>query len=61
MRTTIFTETERLYLEDYLTKSNSDNEDVQKLLQKIKKSNSLFEDVFLYLQVKKTMSQEKET
>ena len=56
MRTSIFTKAERHLLEGHLTKKKNDKEDVQKLLQKIKKHKSLFEDVFLYLQVKKTMS-----
>jgi hypothetical protein len=49
----IFSKDERRLLEDYLTNIN-DKDAVQKLLAKIKENKTLFEDVYLYLQIKKS-------
>jgi hypothetical protein len=54
MRTYIFTNRERKVLEAYLTKSKGNGKELANILQKIKKSNTLFDDVYLYLQVKKS-------
>ena len=55
MITKIFTDEERQLLESHLTNVKVDKAAVDKLLNKIKAEKSLFDDVFLYLQVKKTL------
>ena len=55
MRKYIFSKEERRLLEGYLTKINSNKEAVQKILTKIKDYKMLFDDVYLYLQVKKSI------
>lgn len=54
MNQNIFSKDERRLLKGYLTKINN-KEDVQKILGKIRKNKILFEDVYLYLQIKKSM------
>ena len=55
MRSNIFNRQERQFLEAYLTTQDVDEKELSKILQKIKENQVLFEDVFLYLQVKKNM------
>ena len=52
----IFTDEERQILEAYLTKAEVDKTVISNLFDQIKKRKSLFEDIFLYLQVKKTLT-----
>ena len=52
----IFTDEERKILEAYLTKGKVNAGILSKLLDEVKTRESLFEDVFLYLQVRKTVS-----
>jgi hypothetical protein len=56
MRTYIFTSRERQILESYLTGGSIEKIPVSKIIQKIKKHETLFEDVYLYLKVRKTMT-----
>ena len=56
MRNYIFTDRERRMLEAYLTKADVDKIALSKLLNRIKKGKILFEDIFLYLQVRKTVT-----
>jgi len=58
MRKHIFSERERQLLENFLTNTgNNKNSTVSEVLQKIKKYEELFEDVYLYLQVRKTITE----
>jgi hypothetical protein len=52
----IFTDEERRILEAYLTNAEVDKAALSNLFDLIKKRESLFEDVFLYLQVRKTVT-----
>jgi hypothetical protein len=52
----IFTDEERQILESHLINTKVDKKKIDKLLNEIKTQKSLFDDVFLYLQVKKTLS-----
>ena len=52
----IFTDEERRLLEAYLTKAKVDEKALEKLVDLIKNQKSLFEDIFLYLQVRKTIT-----
>jgi hypothetical protein len=56
MRNHIFTECERSILEAYLLKTDVDKAALSKVLDRIKKEKLLFEDIFLYLQVRKTIT-----
>ena len=56
MITKIFTDEERQILESHLINTKVDKNKIEKLLNEIKTQKSLFDDVFLYLQVKKTLS-----
>ncbi|MCJ7613890.1 hypothetical protein MUO71_03890 [Candidatus Bathyarchaeota archaeon] len=56
MITKIFTDEERQILESHLTNVKVDKAVLGKLLNKITTEKSLFDDVFLYLQVKKTLT-----
>ena len=56
MRRYIFNDRERRILEAYLTKTDVDKTALSSLLNMIKKEKILFEDVFLYLQVRKTIT-----
>jgi hypothetical protein len=51
----IFTDEERRILEAYLTNAEVDKTALSNLFDLIKKRKSLFEDVFLYLQIRKTI------
>lgn len=53
MREQIFTNDERRILEELLTNSKVNQAEASKILQKIKEANTLFEDIYLYLQIKK--------
>jgi len=52
----IFTDEERRILEAHLTNAEADKTALSSLLDQIKKRKSLFEDIFLYLQVRKTIT-----
>jgi hypothetical protein len=52
----IFTDDERQILEAHLINAKIDEVVLAKLIEKIKSEKSLFDDIFLYLQVKKTIS-----
>ena len=52
----IFTDAERQLLEAHLINSKVDKEKIDAVLEKIKGEKGLFDDVFLYLQVKKTLT-----
>jgi len=56
MRNYLFTDRERNILEAYLLKTDVDKAALSKVLHRIKKGKLLFEDVFLYLQVRKTIT-----
>jgi hypothetical protein len=56
MRTYIFTDRERRILEAFVTGSNVDRTEVSNIMHKIRKHQALFEDVYLYLRVRKTMA-----
>jgi hypothetical protein len=56
MRTYIFTERERRILEAYLTEAKVDKIEVSKIMHRFRKYTTLFEDVYLYLRVRKTMT-----
>lgn len=55
MITKIFTDEERQILESHLIGTKVDQKELEKILNQIKVHKSLFDDVFLYLQVKKTL------
>jgi len=55
MITKIFTDEERKILESHLTDGKVDKNELAKVIKEIKTQNSLFDDIFLYLQVKKTL------
>ena len=52
----IFTDDERQILEAHLISAKVDKAVLAKLIEQIKSEKSLFDDVFLYLQVKKTLT-----
>ena len=56
MRTYIFTKRERRILEAYLTDAKVDKIEVSKIMHRLRKYKTLFEDVYLYLRVRKTMT-----
>jgi hypothetical protein len=56
MKLHIFTKNERRILEDYLTNAEVNKVEVSKILDRIRKRSILFEDIYLYLRVRKTMS-----
>ena len=56
MKLYIFTKNERRILEDYLTNAEVKKVEASKILDRIRKRSILFEDIFLYLRVRKTMS-----
>ena len=56
MRRQIFSERERWLLENFITEAGNKDSAVSEVLQKIKKYEALFEDVYLYLQVRKTIT-----
>ena len=52
----IFSDEERQILESHLINAKVDKAILAKLIEQIKSEKSLFDDVFLYLQVKKTLT-----
>ncbi|MCW4016432.1 MAG: hypothetical protein NWF06_08690 [Candidatus Bathyarchaeota archaeon] len=56
MITKIFTDEERQILESHLINAKVDKAALTELLDQITNQKSLFDDVFLYLQVKKTLT-----
>ena len=56
MKNKIFSHRERQILEEHLINPKSDNDEIKKILNQIKTKKTLFDDVFLYLQVKKTLN-----
>ncbi len=52
----IFTQEERQILESHLINAKVDETALAKLIEQIKAEKNLFDDVFLYLQVKKTLT-----
>ncbi len=56
MRTFIFSNSERAILEKYLTGRQVDSSDVAKIMQCLEQHTQLLEDVYLYLQIRKTWS-----
>jgi len=52
----IFSDEERQILEAHLINANVDKDALTKILDQLKFQKSLFDDVFLYLQVKKTLT-----
>jgi hypothetical protein len=55
MRSYIFTNTERRLLEDYLANVDVNKVEVSKIVDRIRKHTLLFEDIYLYLRIRKTM------
>jgi len=56
MITRIFTDEERQILEAYLTNAEVNKAALSNLFNLIKKRKRLFEDVYLYLQIRKTIT-----
>ena len=56
MKNKIFSDHERKILEEHLINPKIDNKEIEKILNQIKTKKTLFDDVFLYLQVKKTLN-----
>jgi hypothetical protein len=56
MRNYIFSDRDRRILEAHLIKAEVDKLALSKLLRRIKNEKVLFEDVFLYLQVRKKLT-----
>jgi hypothetical protein len=56
MITEIFTDKERKMLEAHLTNAKVDEAAISELFDLIKNHEILFEDVFLYLQIRKTIT-----
>ena len=52
----IFTDEERQFLEEHLINAKVDKDALAKIINRIKTQKRLFDDVFLYLQVKKTLT-----
>ena len=52
----IFTDEERQLLEAHLINTKVDKTALAKIINQIKTQKSLFDDIFLYLQVKKTLT-----
>ena len=52
----IFSDEERQILESHLINAKVDKNKLAKVLDEIKTQKRLFDDIFLYLQVKKTLS-----
>ena len=52
----IFTDEERQFLEAHLINAKVDKDALAKIINQIKTQKRLFDDVFLYLQVKKTLT-----
>jgi len=52
----IFTDEERQLLEAHLINAKVDKDALAKIINQIKTQKSLFDEVFLYLQVKRTLT-----
>jgi len=52
----IFTDEERQLLDAHLLNAKVDKTALVKIIDQIKTQKSLFDDIFLYLQVKKTLT-----
>lgn len=61
MRTFIFSNPEREILEKYLTGRQVDSSEVAKIMHRLEQHSRLFEDVYLYLQIRKTWSTSQAT
>jgi len=58
MKKHIFSERERQLLKNFLTNAGNNKDPAMlEVLQMIKKYEALFEDIYLYLQVRKTMTE----
>lgn len=55
MRTYIFNDSERKLLESLLISTKADNAAAHRILRKIKENKVLFDDIYLYLRVRKTL------
>ncbi|MFA5364352.1 MAG: hypothetical protein WC325_04125 [Candidatus Bathyarchaeia archaeon] len=55
MITRLFTDEERQLLESYIINSKVDKEAVEKIIEQIKTEKALFDDIFLYLQLKRML------
>ncbi len=60
MRTFIFSNPERAILEKYLTGQPVDRKQVAKVMRRLEQHTQLFEDVYLYLQIRKMWSSSPE-
>ena len=56
MKTEIFNDQERKLLESHLINAKVDKIALEKILEKLRTEKKLFDDVFLYLQIKKTLT-----
>jgi hypothetical protein len=56
MRTFIFSNPERAILKNYLTGRQVDSSELAKIMRRLEQHTRLFEDVYLYLQIRKTWS-----
>jgi len=56
MRTCVFTDRERRILESHVAGGKVDKLELSKIIKQIRKHTSLFEDIYLYLSVRKTMN-----
>jgi hypothetical protein len=56
MKNKIFSDQERKILEEHLINPKINNNEIEKILNQIKTKKALFDDIFLYLQVKKTLN-----
>lgn len=56
MITEIFSDKERQLLESYLINAKVDRPALDRLLKKLKEEKKLFDDVFLYLQIRKNLT-----
>jgi hypothetical protein len=56
MRTYVFTDQERRVLESHVAGGKVDKRELSKIMNKIRKHTILFEDIYLYLSVRKTMT-----
>jgi len=56
MRTYIFTDRERRILEAFLTGKKVDKIKLSKIMYRVRKYKTLFDDTYLYLRVRKTIT-----
>ncbi len=55
MRTHIFTEREREVLETFLVGASFDKDELDRILRRIREFELLFQDIYLYLRIRKEM------